>query len=89
MKKGEPSRSKDDNKDKHEASPRDEDHTSQRQPSVIGEIKTITGRPSTDGSFRSLKKSYQRQVNNVHRIPLLQQRRTDRDMFCSKEDAEE
>ena len=58
MKKGEPSRSKDDDKDKHEALPRDEDHISQCLPSVIGDIKTITGRPSTGGSFRFLKKSY-------------------------------
>ena len=69
MKKGEPSRSRDDDKDKREASPRDEDHTSQCPPSVIGEIKTITGGPSTNGSFKSLKKSYQRQVNSIHRIP--------------------
>ena len=45
--------SRNDNKDKREALPKDEDHASQRLPSVIGEIKTITG-----GSFRSLKKSY-------------------------------
>ena len=69
VKKGEPSRSRDDNKDKREASLRDEDHTSQCLPSVNGEIKTITGRPSTGGSFKSLKKSYQRQVNSAHRIP--------------------
>ena len=58
MKKGEPSRSRDDKKDKHKASPRDEDHTSQRSPSVFGEIKTITGGPSIGGLFRSFKKSY-------------------------------
>ncbi|XP_030950084.1 uncharacterized protein LOC115973990 [Quercus lobata] len=70
VKKGEPSRSRDDNKDKFEASPRDEDYTSQRPPNVNEEIKTITGEPSTRGSFRSLKKAYQRQVNSVYRIPL-------------------
>ena len=70
MKKGQPSKSRDDNKDKHEASPRDEDHTSQRSQSVIGDMKTIIGGPSTGGSFKSLKKSYQRQVNNVHIIAL-------------------
>ena len=42
--------------------------------------------PSTCGSFKSLKKSYQRQVNSVHRIPPLKQRWTDRDVFFSKED---
>ena len=31
---------------------------SQRPPSVIGEIKTITSEPSTEGSFKSLKKSH-------------------------------
>ena len=69
VKKGELNRFLDDNKDKHEASLRDKDHTSQRLPSVIGEIKTITSGSSIGGSFKSLKKSYQRQVNNVHRIP--------------------
>ena len=75
MKKGEPSRSrdndKDNDKDKREALPRDEDHTSQCSSSVIREIKTIIGRPSIGGLFRSFKKSYQRQVNNVHKIPSL------------------
>ena len=42
--------------------------------------------PSTCGSFKSLKKSYKRQVNSVHRIPPLKQRWIDRDMFFSKED---
>jgi len=87
IKKREPSRSRDDNKDKREASPRDKDHTSQRSPSVIGEIKTITGGPSTSGSFKSLKKSYQRQVNSIHKIPPLKQRRMNRDRFFSEEDA--
>ena len=69
VKKGEPSRSKDDDKDKCETSPRDKDHTPQFPPSMIREIKMIIGRPSIGGSFRYLKKSYQRQVNSVHRIP--------------------
>ena len=64
MKKGEHNRSRDDDKDKHEASPRDEDYTPKRSPSVIEEIKMITGE-----LFRSLKKSYQRQVNSIHKIP--------------------
>ena len=71
MKKGEPSTSRDDDKDKRKASPRDKDHTSQRLPSVIEEIKTITGGPSIGGLFRSLKKSFQRQMNSIHRIPPL------------------
>ena len=69
VKKREPNRSRDDDKDKCEASPRDEDHTSQRPPSVVRKIKTITSGPSIGRSFKSLKKSYQRQVNNIHKIP--------------------
>ena len=87
VKKGEPNKSRDDNKDKCEASPREEDLTSQCLPSVIEEIKTIVGEPSTGGSFKSLKKSYQRQVNSIHKIPHLKQRRMDRDMFFSEKDA--
>ena len=55
--------------------------------SALGEIKTIAGGPTTGGSFKSLKKSYQRQVNSVHIIPLLKQRRTNGDLYFSKEDA--
>ena len=84
MKKGEHSRSKDDHKDKREASPRDEVRIAQRLPSVIGEIKMITRGPSTGRSFKSLKKSYQRQVNNVHKMPPMKQRRMDKDMFYLK-----
>ena len=39
------------------------------------------------GSFRSLKKLYQRQVNSVHSLPPLMQRWTDQDMYFSEEDA--
>ena len=58
VKKGEPSRSRDDNKDKCEVLPSDEDHTSQCLPTVIEEIKMIIGGPFVGGSFRSFKKSY-------------------------------
>ena len=85
VKKGEPGRSGDDNKGKREASPRDKDITSQRPLSAIEEIKTTTGGASTSGSFKSFKKSYQRLVNSIHRVPPLKQRRTDRDMFFSEE----
>ena len=47
----------------------------------------ITRGLSTCGSFKSLKKSQQRQVNNVHRIPPLKQKRMDRDILFSGEDA--
>ena len=58
-----------------------------RPQSVIGEIKTITGRLSMGGSFKSLRKSHQRQVNNVHSLPPPKQRRMDRDMCFLEEDA--
>ena len=87
MKKGEPSRFRDENKNQREPLPKDEDHISQRLPSLIEEIKTITEGPSTSGSFRSLKKACQRQVNSVHRIPPFKQKQIDRDMFFSEEDA--
>ena len=60
MKKGDSSRSRDDNKGQREASQRDEDHISLRPQSAIGKIKTITGGLSIGGSFKSFKKSYQR-----------------------------
>ena len=60
VKKGKSSRFRGDSKNQRESSPRDEDHMSQRPPSVIGEIKTITGGLSTSGSFKSLKKACQR-----------------------------
>ena len=87
VKKGDSSRSKDNNKDKREASSRDEDHMSHYSQNAIGEIKKITGGLSTGGSFISLKKSQQRQVNNIHKIPPLKQRRMDRDILFLKEDA--
>ena len=52
---------------------------------MIREIKTITGGPSTRGLFKSLKKSYQSQVNSVHKMPPMKQRQKDRDMFFSEE----
>ena len=69
VKNGESSRFIDYNKNQHESSPRDKDRTLQCPLNVIKEIKTITGGPSTRGSFKSLKKAYQRQVNNFHRMP--------------------
>ena len=54
---------------------------------MIGEIKTITGGPSTSGSFKSFKKAYQRQVNNIHMMPPFKQRWTDQDMCFSEKDA--
>ena len=58
VKKGESSRFKGNDKNQREFSPNDEDHTAQHPLNVIREIKTITGGPSTGGSFKSLKKAY-------------------------------
>ena len=57
VKKGEPSRSRSDNKEKYEAAPRDEDNVFNRPQSAIGEIKTIIRGLFIGGSFKSLKKS--------------------------------
>ena len=84
---GDSSRYRDGKKDQHEGSQRNEDHLPPRPQSAIGEIKTIMGGPSMGGSFRSLKKLYQRQVNNVHSLPPLKQRQTNQDMYFSEEDA--
>ena len=54
---------------------------------MIGKIKTITGGPFTGGSFKSLKKAYQRQVNSVHIIPPFKQQRKDQDMSFNEADA--
>ena len=71
VKKGDSSRSRGDNKDKQEVVLRDKEHTSHHPQSAIGEIKTIIGGPSIGGSFRSLKKLQQKQVNKIHMIPPL------------------
>jgi len=68
-------------KDQHESSRRDEDRPPPRPQNALGEIKTITG-----GSFRSLRKSHQRQFNSVHSLPSLKQRRTNQDMYFLEED---
>ena len=87
MKKGEYSKFRDGNKSQHESSYGSDDRPSHPPQNVIGEIKTIIGRPFSGGSFKSLKKAYQRQVNSVHMIPPFKQQRTDRDMFFSEADA--
>ena len=73
-------------KGQHGGFRRDEDRSQPHPQTALGEIKTITGGPTTGGSFRSLKKSYQRQVNSVHGLPPMKQRRTNQDMCFSKED---
>ena len=66
---------------------KDEDHSQPRPQIALGEIKTITGGPITGDLFRSLKKSYQRQINSVHSLPPMKHRRTSQDMCFSEEDA--
>ena len=87
VKKGESSKFSDGNKSWHESSSRSEDHPFQCPQDVIREIKTIAGGPFIGGSFKSLRKACQRQVNNVHMIPTFEQRRTDQDMSFNEGDA--
>ena len=47
----------------------------------------MRGGPFTGGSFRSLKKVCQRQVNSVHMVPPFKQRRTDQDISFNEADA--
>ena len=89
VKKGEHNSFKRSNKNQSEFTPRGNDRPHQPPQDVIGEIQTISGGPLTGGSFRSLKKATQRQVNSVHMIPLFKQRRTDQDMTFSEVDARE
>ncbi|XP_050246513.1 uncharacterized protein LOC126694328 [Quercus robur] len=87
VKNGEYSKFKDDNKGQHESFSRDDDRLSQPPHKVIGEIKTITGGPFSGGSFKSLKKAYQRQVNSVYTVPPSKHRRTYQDMSFNEGDA--
>ena len=89
VKKGKHSSFKKSNKNQSEFTPGGNDRPHQPPQDVIGEIQKISGGPLTGGSFRSLKKATQRQVNSVHMIPLFKQRRTDQDMTFSEVDARE
>ena len=86
MKKNEYNKFRSDHKSQHESSSRNDDCPSQPPQDVIGEIKTITGGPFTGGSFKSLKKAYQRQVNSVHMMPSFKQKRTNQDMSFNEAD---
>ena len=86
MKKGESSRFRDGNKNQRESLSKDEDKTFQPPQNVIGEIKTIAGGPFTGGSFKSLRKACQQQVNSVQMILPFKQRRTDQDMSFNEGD---
>ena len=86
VKKGEYNKFRDGNKSQHGSSSEDDDRPSQPPQDVIGEIKTITRGPFSGGSFKSLNKAYQRQVNSVHVIPPSKQQRTDWDMSFNEGD---
>ena len=87
VKKGEYSNFKGGNKNQRESSSRSDDRPRQPPQDVIGEIKMIAGGHFTEGSFRSLKKACQRQVNSVHMIHPFKQRRTEQDMCFNEADA--
>ncbi|XP_065620943.1 uncharacterized protein LOC136063875 [Quercus suber] len=87
IKKGEYNKFRDENKGQHESSSKSGSHQSQPPQNVIGEIQTITGGPITGGSFKSLKKTHQRQVNSIHMVPPPKYRRTDQDMTFNENDA--
>ena len=55
----------------------------------MGEIGTITKGPVAGGSYRSLRKAIQRQINNVHiKHPIAKHHYSgDEDSVFSKEDA--
>ena len=87
MKKNEYNKFRSDHKSQHESSSGNDNCPSQPPQDVIGEIKTITGGPFTGGSFKSLKKAYQRQVNSVHMMPSFKQKRTNQDMSFNEANA--
>ncbi|XP_030941682.1 uncharacterized protein LOC115966622 [Quercus lobata] len=87
VKKGKYSKFRDGNKSQHRSSSRNDDRLSQPPQDMIGEIKTIIGGPFSRGSFKSLKKAHQRQVNSIHTIPPFKQQRTDQDMSFNEGDA--
>ena len=88
VKKGKSSRFRDDCKEKPENNSINEDNSYNHPQRAIEEIKTITRGLSTGGAFKSLRKSQQRQVNNVHEIPPLKEKRQmSIDILFSKEDA--
>ena len=87
MKKNKYNKSRNDHRSQYESSFKNDDHQPQPPQNVIEEIKTIMGGPFTSGSFKSLKKAYQRQVNSIHTMPPFKQKRTDQDMSFNEVDA--
>ena len=69
--------------------PRNKDRPQDHPRDAIGEIRMINRGPIIGGSFKSLKKSQQRQVNSMHVIrPPKHRRRENLDMVFSDEDAQ-
>ena len=87
MKEGDYNNFKGGSKGQREFSPRNDDRPHQPPKDIIGEIKTISGGPVTEGSFRSLKKACQRQVNSIHTVPPFKHRRMDQDISFNEADA--
>ena len=87
VKKGKYSNFKGGSKNQQEFSSRSDDRPHQPLQDIIGEIKMIVGGPLIEGSFRSLKKACQRQVNSIHMVSPFKQRRTDQDMSFNEADA--
>nr|XP_023884357.1 uncharacterized protein LOC111996604 [Quercus suber] len=87
VKKGEHSKFREENKGQQGSSSRNDGCQSQPPQNVVGEIQTIAGGPTTGGSFKSLKKTHQRQVNSIHVTHLPKQRRTDQDMTFNENDS--
>ena len=69
MRKGEYNKFRGSNKNQHKSFSRSNDQPSQPPQDVIGDIKTIAGGPFIGGSFRSLKKACQKQMNSVYMTP--------------------
>ena len=69
--------------------PRNKDRPQDHPRDAIGEIRMINRGPIIGGSFKSLKKSQQRQVTSMHVIhPPKHRRRENLDMVFSDEDAQ-
>jgi len=75
MKKDTSRRYKHDQWARSDDKPRDEERQLDHLKSTTGEIRMINRGPTTRGSFKSLKKSQQRQINSVHTTPSLKQRK--------------
>ena len=89
VKKDAPRRYKHNQRVRSEDKPKDEQKQQDRPMVAFGEIRMINGGPTVGGYFKSLKKSQQRQVNNIHTTTLLKHKKREAiDIVFSEEDAE-